>query len=84
MTGPHSAVPADRGHQPGYNYEDDWIAATAFDWIEEPLGAIADAFFGFITHHRDPVAHGQRTNLNMRSPTASGSDRPANRWTPTP
>ncbi len=59
MAGRETPVPHTRVERPGYRYDDDdWIAATAFDWIEQPLAAIADAFFDFITHHHDPVGHG--------------------------
>jgi hypothetical protein len=44
--------------RPYYRYDhEDWLDATSFDWIEQPLAAIADAFFDLITHHHDPVRH---------------------------
>ena len=35
------------------------LAAPAFDWIEQPIAAVADAFFDLITrhHHTDGAAH---------------------------
>ena len=27
------------------------LAAPAFDWVEEPIAAVADAFFNLITRH---------------------------------
>jgi hypothetical protein len=53
--GAQQAGPPER---PDYRYDNaDWLEATSFDWIEQPLAAIADAFFDFITHHHDPVRH---------------------------
>lgn len=48
--------------RPDYRYDHaDWLDATSFDWIEQPLSAVADAFFDFITHHHDPVRHRRET-----------------------
>ncbi len=52
------ATPAEHEQRarPDYRYDHaDWLDATSFDWIEQPLSAVADAFFDFITHHHDPV-----------------------------
>jgi hypothetical protein len=44
--------------RPDYRYDHaDWLNATSFDWIEQPLAAIADAFFDLITLHHDQVRH---------------------------
>jgi hypothetical protein len=61
-----SAPVQDEPHvRPDYRYDHaDWLDATSFDWIEQPLSAVADAFFDFITHHHDPVRH-------RRGPSAS-------------
>jgi hypothetical protein len=44
--------------RPEYRYDHaDWLDATSFDWIEQPLAAISDAFFDLITLHHDAVRH---------------------------
>ncbi len=57
----------------GYGQED-WLAATAFDWIEQPLAALADAFFDLITWHHQGTAHPDDTRTGSADP-----DRPATR-----
>jgi hypothetical protein len=58
LTGRGAPAEREPRERPDYRYDHaDWLAATSFDWIEEPLAAIADAFFDFITHHHDPVRH---------------------------
>lgn len=59
LVGPSAPQQAEPRERPDYRYDQaDWLDATSFDWIEQPLTAIADAFFDLITRHHDAVRRG--------------------------
>jgi hypothetical protein len=56
FVGPSAPRQPEPPQRPAYRYDHaEWLEATSFDWIEQPLTAIADAFFDLITHHHDAV-----------------------------